>query len=69
MGGYQVCEKWLKDRGPKKGNPGLVLTHDDLVHYQKVIFYIEETIRIAAEIDEVIDTHGGWPNAFITANS
>ncbi len=25
-----------------------------------------ETIRIMGEIDEVIDAHGGWPDAFIT---
>jgi hypothetical protein len=30
-GGYQVCEKWLKDR---KGRP---LTEDDLAHYQKIV--------------------------------
>lgn len=26
IGGYQVCEKWLKDRGPKKGKPGRTFT-------------------------------------------
>ena len=27
--GYQICEKWLKDR------KGRTLTKDDLAHYQK----------------------------------
>jgi hypothetical protein len=34
IGGYQVCEKWLKDRGPKKGQPGRVLNKEDTDHYQ-----------------------------------
>ena len=66
IGGYQVCEKWLKDRGPKKGKPGRTLTDDDIDHYQKIIFSISKTIRVMAEIDEVIEAHGGWPDAFVT---
>lgn len=69
IGGHQVCAKWLKDRGPKKGNPGRILTNDDVAHYQNIIFSISETIRVMAEIDETIDTYGGWPNAFITADT
>jgi hypothetical protein len=65
IGGYQVCHKWLKDRGPKKGQPGRTLTKEEIAHYQKVIVAISETIRIMAEIDEVIEEHGGWPDAFI----
>jgi hypothetical protein len=30
IGGYQVCEKWLKDRRGRK------LSFDDIRHYQKV---------------------------------
>jgi predicted helicase len=60
VGCYQVCEKWLKDR------KGRTLTPDDITHYQKIIAAITETIRIMTEIDEVIDAHGGWPNAFLT---
>jgi len=66
IGGYQVCEKWLKDRGPKKGNPGRVLTNENIDHYQKIVVALAETIRIMAEIDEVIEEHGGWPGAFQT---
>lgn len=68
IGGYQVCEKWLKDRGPKKGKPGRILTQEDIEHYQKIVAAISETIRIMKEIDEVIEQHGGWPGAFQTGN-
>jgi type I restriction-modification system DNA methylase subunit len=67
IGGYQVCEKWLKDRqakGGKNPRPGPVLTDEDIDHYQKIVVALSETIRIMAEIDEVIEEHGGWPDAF-----
>jgi predicted helicase len=69
IGGYQVCAKWLKDRQAKGGkNPrqGRVLTEEDINHYQKIVVAISETIRIMKEIDEVIEEHGGWPDAFVT---
>jgi len=58
IGGYQVCEKWLKDRKGRK------LTIDDIDHYQKIVVALKETIRLMQEIDEVIEAHGGWPAAF-----
>lgn len=58
IGGYQVCYKWLKDR------KGRSLSADDIQHYQKIVVSLHETIRIMAEIDKVIDQHGGWPGAF-----
>jgi predicted helicase len=58
IGGYQVCEKWLKDRKGRK------LTKDDISHYQKIVVAIAETIRLMKEIDETIERHGGWPDAF-----
>jgi predicted helicase len=63
IGGYQVCEKWLKDR------KGRMLSQDDIVHYQKVVVAINETIRLMKDIDEVIEDHGGWPRAFIKAEA
>jgi len=60
IGGYQVCEKWLKDRR------GRVLSEEDIAHYQKIVVALSETIRLMEEIDEVIDKHGGWPGAFST---
>jgi predicted helicase len=61
IGGYQVCEKWLKDRKCR------MLTDDDIAHYHKIVISLDETIRLMAEIDEVINHHGGWPDAFQTA--
>jgi len=52
VGGYQVCEKWLKDRR------GRQLSFDDLMHYQKVVVALMETIRLMGEIDRAIP---GWP--------
>jgi predicted helicase len=58
IGGYQVCEKWLKDR------KGRTLTYEDIQHYQKIVVALFETIRLMAEIDKLIDKQGGWPGAF-----
>ena len=58
IGGYQVCEKWLKDR------KGRTLSKDDIAHYHKIVVALCETIRLMREIDEVIEKHGGWPGAF-----
>jgi len=52
VGGYQVCEKWLKDRKGRK------LSWDDVQHYQKVVVALAETIRLMEEIDAAIP---GWP--------
>ena len=62
IGGYQVCQKWLKDR------KGRTLSENDISHYQKIIVALHETIRIMREIDEVIEKHGGWPGAFVGKN-
>ena len=55
IGGYQVCEKWLKDR------KGRNLSADDRTHYQKIVVALSETIRIMSQVDIVIERHGGWP--------
>ena len=55
VGGYQVCQKWLKDR------KGRQLTYDDLTHYHHIVSALNETIRLMAEIDALIDDQGGWP--------
>jgi hypothetical protein len=48
IGGYQVLDKWLKERRDRK------LANDDIDHYKKVVKAIVETIRIIKEIDDVI---------------
>ena len=72
IGGYTICQKWLKDRqakGGKNSRPGRILTTEDVEHYQKIVVALSETIRIMDEIDEVIDQYGGWPNAFHSETS
>ena len=58
IGGYQVCEKWLKDR------KGRTLSPVDIAHYHKIVVALAETIRLMQEIDVVIAQQGGWPGAF-----
>ena len=52
IGGYQVCEKWLKDRR------GRTLSNDDLNHYRRIIVALQETIWTMEAIDDAIP---GWP--------
>ena len=32
-----------------------------IYHYQHIVAALAETITLMANIDEVIDEHGGWP--------
>jgi predicted helicase len=52
IGGYQVCQKWLKDR------KGRQLSYDDLTHYRGIVAALGRTIELQAEIDKAI---GEWP--------
>ena len=47
IGGYQVCDKWLKDR------KGQMLSLEDIKHYCKVVTSIKHTIEIQKEIDNL----------------
>jgi predicted helicase len=44
-GGYQPAQKWLKDR------KGRALNHEDIEHYQKIIYILTETARLMEEIE------------------
>jgi hypothetical protein len=52
VGGYQVCEKWLKDRKGRK------LNYDDITLYQKIVLALRETIKLMESIDKAITA---WP--------
>ena len=52
IGGYQVLDKWLKDRR------GRQLSYDDLTHYQQVVVALQKTIELMAEVDNIIPE---WP--------
>jgi len=58
VGGYQVCDKWLKDR------KGRTLSSDEIGHFSKIVNAIFHTIQLTVDIDEAIEQHGGWPGAF-----
>jgi predicted helicase len=52
VGGYQVCQKWLKDR------KGRTLSQDDIEHYQKIVVALGQSISLMRQIDEAIPS---WP--------
>jgi len=47
VGGYQVLDKWLKDR--KKAERSL--STDDLLHYMKIVVSLRETIRLTKQFE------------------
>ncbi|MBA7558192.1 hypothetical protein ES705_50985 [subsurface metagenome] len=47
IGGYQVCNKWLKDR---KGRP---LSLDDIKYYCNIVTALKKTIEIQKAIDKI----------------
>ncbi|QEI40972.1 hypothetical protein BMF77_01554 [Dolichospermum sp. UHCC 0315A] len=50
IGGYQVLDKWLKDR--KNANRKLSL--EEINHYQKIVIALTDTLRLMQEIDKII---------------
>jgi len=52
LGGYQILDKWLKNRRGRK------LNYDELQHYQKIIAALQETERLMAEVDALVPA---WP--------
>ena len=55
VGGYQVLQKWLKDRKNTK------IGHDEVRYYEKIVESINRTIEIMSVVDSVISEAGGWP--------
>ena len=49
IGGYQPAQKWLKDR------KGKTLDYQDILHYGKIIYALEETDRLMKVIDSVFE--------------
>lgn len=47
IGGYQVMDKWLKDR------KGRILSLEDIQHYCRVATALKKTIAVQAEIDSL----------------
>lgn len=57
VGGYQVLEKWLKDRRETK------LSHHDIGHYETIVESFKRSDKLVEAIDGVIEDMGGWPIA------
>jgi hypothetical protein len=55
VGGFQVCDKWLKDRR------GRTLSVDDVETYRRLLTAISETIPLMEQLDEILDEAGGLP--------
>jgi Type ISP C-terminal specificity domain len=49
IGGYQVCEKWLKDR------KGRTLSFEDCSQYLYILAAIEKTQEVMEKIDEITE--------------
>lgn len=47
IGGYQPAQKWLKDR------KGRSIDSQDIFHYGRILYALEQTDRIMKEIDEI----------------
>ena len=43
-----MCQKWLKDR------KGRTLSDEDILHYQKIVVALQETIKLMELIDQAI---------------
>jgi len=48
IGGYQPAQKWLKDR------KGMTLSFDDVKHYGRIIYVLQQTERLMNEIDNIM---------------
>lgn len=49
IGGYQPAQKWLKDR------KGMILSFEDVKHYQRIIYVLQQTERLMQEIDDILN--------------
>jgi predicted helicase len=50
IGGYQVCEKWLKDRKERR------IELDDIRTYCRIVTALQRTIAIQSDIDAIYQT-------------
>ena len=55
IGGYRPAEKWLKDRKHR------ILSFNDIAHYRRICAALAETLSTMRQVDQTIETHGGWP--------
>ena len=51
IGGYQPAQKWLKDR------KGMTLSFEDVKHYGRIIYVLQQTERLMREIDDIFNNN------------
>lgn len=56
IGGYQVCEKWLRDR------KGRALDFNDIQHYGKIVAALTQTRALMKQIDKIANGQL-WPQS------
>ena len=62
VGGYQVCEKWHKDRN------GRELTFDDIKNYGAVVAALTRTRELMQDIDAIANERF-WPAHSLAKNA
>lgn len=48
IGGHQIVQKWIKER------KNITLSEADILHYQRIIQIVQDTISISDEIDQIL---------------
>ena len=48
IGGHQIVQKWIK------GRKNTTLSEADILHYQRIIQIVQDTISISDEIDQIL---------------
>jgi len=48
IGGYQVCQKWLKDR------KGRSLNYDDCTHYLYILAALKQTQMLMQQVENIL---------------
>ena len=48
VGGYQVCERWLRDRRGRR------LSYEERMHYQRTLVALQETLSLMTSLDKLM---------------
>jgi predicted helicase len=63
IGSYRICQKWLIRF------KNCILGKSEVNTFINIVWVIEQTLQRSKEIDELIETHGGWETSLITTFS
>ena len=59
IGGYRICQKWLKDRKDHR------LSDVEMTAYRSMLVVIADTLRLTGDIDQIISECHGWDQLFL----